>query len=60
MEVAAVQLNLTNMLGINGEFAGYGNTQWTQEVTTPVSTPNGVIPLGPIIQAVRSSILSDR
>jgi len=34
------------MLGINGEFTGYGSTQWTQEVTTPVSTPNGVIPVG--------------
>jgi hypothetical protein len=41
-----VQLNLTNMLGIKGEFTGYGSTQWTQEVTSPVTTPNGVIPVG--------------
>jgi hypothetical protein len=41
-----VQLNLTSMLGIKGEFTGYGSTQWTQEVTAPVTTPNGIIPVG--------------
>jgi hypothetical protein len=41
------QLNINQMLGIKGEFTGYGSTQWTQEVTAPIPTPNGtIIPVG--------------
>ena len=42
----SIQYNVTRMLGIKGEFTGYGSTQWTQEVTSPIGTPNGVIPVG--------------
>ncbi len=31
------------MLGIKGEFTRYGSTQWTQQVTAPIGTPNGAI-----------------
>lgn len=41
-----VQVNVNRYLGIKGEFTGFASTQWTQEVTSPVSTPNGIIPVG--------------
>ena len=37
------QLNITQMLGIKGEFTRYGSTQWTQQVTAPIGTQNGAI-----------------
>jgi hypothetical protein len=42
-----IQYNINRMLGIKGEFTGYGSTQWTREVTSPIPTPNGaIIPVG--------------
>src|SRR5215472_834798 len=42
-----IQYNLTNYFGIKGDFQGYMSTQWTLNVTSPLTTPNGtIIPVG--------------
>jgi opacity protein-like surface antigen len=41
-----VQANFGRFLGIKGEFQGYGSTQWTTTVSSPIGTPNGIIPVG--------------
>jgi hypothetical protein len=40
------QYNVLPYLGIKGEFQGYGSTEWTANVTSPISTPGGIIPIG--------------
>jgi hypothetical protein len=40
------QFNIGNYFGLKGEFQGYGSTQWTQNVVSPIPTPNGIIPIG--------------
>jgi hypothetical protein len=41
-----IQFNLGPVFAIKGEFEGYGSTQWTLDVKSPIGTPNGVIPVG--------------
>lgn len=42
-----VQLNFAKIFGIKGEVMGYGNTSFTQTLTSPVILPGGgVIPAG--------------
>jgi len=40
------QINLGNYFGLKGDSQGYGSTQWTQNVTSPIGTPAGIIPVG--------------
>ena len=40
------QYNMGKFLGIKGDFQGYGSTDWTVKVTSPITTPTGVIPVG--------------
>jgi hypothetical protein len=40
------QFNFGKAFGIKGEFQGYGSTQWTMNVTSPISTSQGTIPVG--------------
>jgi len=40
------QFNIGQYFGIKGDFQGYGSTDWTVNVTSPISTPNGIIPVG--------------
>jgi hypothetical protein len=40
------QLNFAKIFGIKGEFQGYGSTETVVNVTSPISTPNGIIPVG--------------
>jgi hypothetical protein len=41
-----IQYNFGNHFGVKGDFQGYGSTQWTLNVTSPIPTPNGIIPVG--------------
>jgi hypothetical protein len=42
-----VQWNLSKYLGVKGDFQGYMSTQWTLNVTSPITTPSGgTIPVG--------------
>jgi hypothetical protein len=41
-----IQWNLNNYFGIKGDFQGYMSTQWTVNVTSPIGTSNGIIPVG--------------
>ena len=41
-----VQYNFNNYFGIKGDFQGYGSTQWTLNVTSPIPTSAGIIPIG--------------
>jgi hypothetical protein len=41
------QFNFGKIFGIKGEFQGYGSTEWTREVKSPIPTPGGgIIPAG--------------
>ena len=40
------QYNFSNYFGIKGDFQGYGSTQWTVNVPSPIGTPTGIIPIG--------------
>jgi hypothetical protein len=40
------QFNIGNHFGLKGDFQGYGSTQWTQNVTSPIPTSVGIIPIG--------------
>ena len=40
------QFNMGQHFGLKGDFQGYGSTDWTVKVTSPIGTPNGVIPIG--------------
>ncbi len=40
------QLNFAKIFGIKGEFQGYMSTQVSVNVTSPISTPAGIIPVG--------------
>jgi hypothetical protein len=40
------QLNFAKIFGIKGEFQGYMSTQVTVNVTSPIPTPKGIIPVG--------------
>jgi len=40
------QFNMGRHFGLKGEFQGYASTQWTTTVTSPIGTPNGIIPVG--------------
>jgi hypothetical protein len=40
------QFNINNYFGIKGDFQGYGSTEWTVHVTSPIPTPGGIIPVG--------------
>jgi len=40
------QLNFGKYFGIKGDFQGYGSTQWTVNVTSPIPTSQGIIPIG--------------
>ena len=40
------QLNFLKIFAIKGEFQGYQSTQVTKEVTSPISTSAGIIPIG--------------
>ena len=42
----AITFNITPYLGIKGEFMGYGSTTWNLNITSPIVTPHGVIPVG--------------
>jgi hypothetical protein len=41
-----VQYNFSREFGIKGDFQGYGSTQWTVNVTSPIGTSLGIIPVG--------------
>ena len=41
-----IQFNVGKFFGVKGDFQGYGSTDWTVNVTSPISTPNGIIPVG--------------
>ena len=41
-----VQYNFHKGFGIKGDFQGYGSTQWTVNVTSPIGTSLGIIPVG--------------
>ena len=40
------QYNFGHYFGIKGDFQGYGSTQWTVNVTSPIPTSRGIIPIG--------------
>ena len=40
------QYNFNKYFGIKGDFQGYGSTQWTVNVTAPIGTSIGIIPIG--------------
>lgn len=40
------QANIGNYFGIKGDFQGYGSTTVTINVTSPIPTPDGIIPIG--------------
>jgi hypothetical protein len=40
------QYNFNRYFGIKGDFQGYGSTQWTVNVTSPIGTNIGIIPIG--------------
>ena len=40
------QLNIGKFFGLKGDFQGYGSTTWTVNVTSPIGTSAGVIPVG--------------
>jgi hypothetical protein len=40
------QYNINKYFGIKGDFQGYGSTQWTLNVTSPIPTSKGIIPIG--------------
>jgi hypothetical protein len=40
------QLNFAKIFGIKGEFQQYMSTEVTLNVTSPISTPKGIIPVG--------------
>jgi hypothetical protein len=40
------QLDFAKFLGIKGEFQGYMSTQVTVNVTSPIGTPIGIVPVG--------------
>lgn len=40
------QLNMGKNFGIKGDFQGYGSTDWTVKVPSPIGTPSGIIPAG--------------
>jgi hypothetical protein len=40
------QYNIGNFFGVKGDFQGYGSTDWTVNVTSPISTSTGIIPVG--------------
>jgi hypothetical protein len=40
------QLNFAKIFGIKGEFQGYMSTQVTVNVTSPITTPAGTVPVG--------------
>jgi len=40
------QLNFAKIFGLKGDFQGYMSTQTVVQVTSPIGTPNGVIPVG--------------
>jgi hypothetical protein len=42
-----VQYNIGKYFGVKGDFQGYMSTQWTLNVTSPLTTPSGaIIPVG--------------
>jgi hypothetical protein len=41
-----VQLNFAKILALKGDFQGYMSTQTVVDVTSPISTPKGIIPIG--------------
>src|SRR3954453_10816558 len=41
-----VQLNFLKFLALKGDFQGYMSTQTVVNVTAPISTPVGIIPVG--------------
>ena len=40
------QFNLGPIFAVKGDFQGYGSTAWTINVTSPIPTPGGIIPVG--------------
>jgi hypothetical protein len=40
------QVNFLKIFGLKGEFQGYMSTQTEVDVTSPISTPKGIIPIG--------------
>ncbi len=41
------QINMGKYFGLKGDLQGYQSTQWTLNVTSPITTPNGtIIPVG--------------
>jgi hypothetical protein len=40
------QFNFGKHFGIKGDFQGYGSTQWTLNVTSPIPTSKGIVPIG--------------
>jgi opacity protein-like surface antigen len=40
------QYNFNSYLGVKGDFEGYGSTQVTLTVTSPLPTPHGTVPIG--------------
>ena len=40
------QLNFAKILGLKADFQGYMSTQTVVNVTSPISTPKGIIPVG--------------
>jgi len=40
------QYNFSKYFGIKADFQGYGSTQWTLNVTSPIPTSKGIIPIG--------------
>jgi hypothetical protein len=40
------EVNFGKYFGIKGDFQGYMSTQWTQNVTSPITTSDGTIPAG--------------
>ncbi len=43
---AGFQYNFTSYFGVKGDFQGYGSTDWSVNVTAPIGTPGGIIPIG--------------
>lgn len=41
-----IQFNMGPVFGIKGDFQGYMSTQWTVNVTSPIGTSAGIIPVG--------------
>jgi hypothetical protein len=41
-----LQLNFLKILALKGDFQGYMSTQTVVDVTAPISTPKGIIPIG--------------